>query len=662
MTVLNRPAEVIKRLCIIGIAGILSLSVATVLSGGGGAFVLLALACVGSTLVCLALLRLGRVVLAADLLCLTLLLGATAGSLLTGGIYSVQVLGLAVFPVLVGLFRGASALPVAGVVVMVSLSVLGVLSQPPAHPPSLPGVAIAVIGVGLSSGAALWLTMRRLASIHDELSLLDARQQAQEDSLSEQQALLTVLGEGIPGGIAIVARSTGRLRWRSPGWAAEGDSLSALFAPEHAAAIQRILAEGEAPEPLPRDDRWIQVCLSPAARADHMVVILLDVTDEHRARLALRERALALSRTERLASVGRLADGLCHEIHNTLTTLNHLSWLAGQKLSDGSEACKDLAEIEGAVRRASGITRPLLPLVESLPEEREVVELRGLLTDTRRMLEKVAAPGARLHLELEPGQHLISSSAGLIEELLINLVANGRQAMEGSGSITIRLSQTSRCVWLEVSDTGIGMDAETLRLCHEMFYTTRESGSGLGLAVVDRVVRRAGGRMDLSSSPGVGTTVLMTFPPASPAPEQASAEPSAVLGGAQRRVLVIDDSVEIRRIVCAVLAQAGFEPVEVGSAAQAIAAVKARPVDLLISDVIMPDMDGAQLARLIRQDIPELSVLLITGYAAQALEKARISDAMLLKKPFTPEDLIEAVQLTLHPDPLAAPRPNLVAL
>lgn len=662
MTVLTRPAEVIKRLCIIGAAGSLSLSAATVLSGGGGAFILLAMACVGSILVCLALLRLGRIVLAADLLCLTLLLGATAGSALTGGIYSVQVLGLAVFPVLVGLFRGASALPVAGVVVMVSLSVLGAFSQPPSQPPSLPGVALAVIGVGLSSGAALWLTMRRLASIHDELSILDARQQAQEDSLSEQQALLTALGEGIPGGIAIVARSTGRLRWRSPGWSAEGETLSELFAPEHAPAIQRILTEGEAPEPLPRDERWIQVCLSPAARADHMVVILLDVTDEHRARLALRERALALSRTERLASVGRLADGLCHEIHNTLTTLSHLSWLAGQKLSIGSEASEDLAEIEGAVRRASGITRPLLPLAENLPEEREVVELRGLLTDTRRMLEKVAAPGAWLHLEMEPGEHLISSSAGLMEELLINLVANGRQAMQGRGGITIRLSQTSKCVWLEVSDSGIGMDAETLRLCREMFYTTRESGSGLGLAVVERVVRKAGGRMDLSSSPGVGTTVLMTFPPASKAPEQISVEPATVLSGARRRVLVIDDSSEIRRIVCAVLAQAGFEPVEVSSADQAIAAVKVHPVDLLISDVIMPDMDGAQLARLLRQDIPELPVLLITGYAAQALEKARLSGAMLLKKPFTPEDLIEAVQRTLHPDPFAKSRPNLVEL
>jgi signal transduction histidine kinase/ActR/RegA family two-component response regulator len=661
MSILSQPALAIRRLCITGAVVSLTLSAATLLTGGAPIALVPAILCVVLALVCLELLRRDQVVLAADLLCATIWFGAILGSALGDGLYSVQILGLIIFLVLSGLFRGAAVLPSASLLVLVSIAALGMVSEPPTAQQNLLGAGLGSIGVGVGTGIALWLTMKRLAVVHSAIDEIGESLRAQEVSLAEQRALLEALGKGIPGGIGIVMRDTAQILWCSKSWSGECTSLIELF-PEQADVILRSLADGIAPEPLQRADRWIQLGLSPTKNTEHVVVVLLDVTEEHRSRLALREQTLALSRADRLAAVGRMAEGLCHEVHNTLTTLSHLSWLVSQKLPPDSELLEELAEIDGAVRRASGITRPLLPLAESVTPEREVVELGRLLADTRRLLDRLLGGGIWLHINIEPGPHTVEVSPGLMEEVLINLATNSREAMKGSGRLEILLSQSAGQVWLEITDTGVGMDAETLRQCREMFFTTRSSGSGLGLAMVDRIVRRAGGRLDLRSTPGVGTTVLISLPAVQRVAE-APPVPLPVGTSSERcRVMVLDDSEEIRRMVCAVLTRAGFEAVEVCSAQEAIEEAEARPVDLLISDVIMPDMSGAQLARILRERYPKLPVLLITGYAAEALKRARLSDAILLKKPFAPGDLIDAVERTLRPDPTTSTRPNLVVL
>ncbi len=389
--------------------------------------------------------------------------------------------------------------------------------------------------------------------------------------------------------------------------------------------------------------------------------------------IAERDRATKLEaqvlHMQRLESVGRLAGGVAHDFNNLLTVIGASASMAERSVQQGVSATADFEEVQLAVGRASELTQRLLAFARRQVLRKQSVELGELVYGVERMLRRVLADSVRLETDLDSQPLRVLADAGQLEQVLVNLVLNARDAVPRGGHIVIATRREAlvghaalelemppgvEFACLEVRDNGVGMTPDVKERLFEPFFTTKPpgKGSGLGLATSFGIVRQHEGMIEVDSAPSEGTIMRVLLPLASAA--EATQATSGVLqvAGRRPRVLVVEDEPQIRAIAARALTNAGFEVRQASNGALGLEAFKNEqpPFDVLVTDVVMPELSGPELARAVRLLDPSLGLVFMSGYpeAMHGTPAREFAGAAFLAKPFTPQVLIQAVRDSLR--------------
>jgi signal transduction histidine kinase/ActR/RegA family two-component response regulator len=365
-----------------------------------------------------------------------------------------------------------------------------------------------------------------------------------------------------------------------------------------------------------------------------------------------------LRQAQRLEAVGQLAGGIAHDFNNLLAVMfSYLGFLrtAGQD----QPWLEDVDEVDKAAHRAADLTQQLLMFSRRDLASPDVLDVRELLRDRHRLLQRTLSEDIAVVLDVPDQPMLIRADAVELDQVVMNLAVNARDAMPDGGTLTLVLDEAptedSSCgIRLRVTDTGTGMDADVMDHAFEPFFTTKEvgRGTGLGMATVYGIVSRWGGSVTLDSTPGSGTTVTVLLPRTDGQlpPEPVAAAPAA--HGARRAatVLLVEDEEGVRRASERILRQAGFDVVAASDGPEALALFEAHPVDVLVTDVVMPGgLSGADLAERLRLLRPDLPVVFTSGYGRDHLAHRGplLSGTQLLRKPFPADTLVDVVRRSL---------------
>lgn len=366
--------------------------------------------------------------------------------------------------------------------------------------------------------------------------------------------------------------------------------------------------------------------------------LMLDVTDR-------RELETSLLQAQKMQAVGQLAGGIAHDFNNMLTAIIGYAGLLAARMPEREDQ-DDLTEIERAAKRAQALTEQLLSFSRRRLPRTELLDLGELVARLEPMLRRLIDED--IALELHPGTRsvLVEGDPGRLEQVLVNLVINARDAMPGGGRLTVTVSTTDPFATVIVADTGTGMDEATRARVFEPFFTTKEpgKGTGLGLATVYGIVEEAGGRIVIDSAPGAGTRVSVLLPMVA-MPEE---EPPVRLP----TVLIVEDETTIRRLVRRVLEADGKRVLDAadGSEALQILEREADSVDLLITDVVMPGMNGPELVAQVSLRWPDLRVVYSSGYTDSRLAGRGFDEDSvdLLRKPYSVDELRDRVTKVLE--------------
>jgi len=395
--------------------------------------------------------------------------------------------------------------------------------------------------------------------------------------------------------------------------------------------------------------------------AREFVCMDVDVTDRK-----MLERELL--QAQKLESVGRLAGGIAHDFNNLLTAILGYAELAGRAVGGNPRAAAWVAEIRSAAERAAGLTRQLLAFARRQVIEPTVVDLNELTSTLESMLRRVIGEDIELRTELGAERPTVRADRGQLEQVLLNLAVNARDAMPGGGSLVIRTRNVRLepadlagrpelaprfYVVLEVTDTGVGMSEDVRAHLFEPFFTTKEvgKGTGLGLATCYGIVTQFGGRIEVETAPGRGSTFRIFLPHEAPAGRAAPAPPET--GPSGEVILVAEDEAVVREIIAETLQAEGFSVLvaEDGEAALRLARKHEGPIRLLVTDVVMPRLGGPDLAERLRAERPGLRVLFASGYAADRRGELGGPGTGFLEKPFTPAELSRKVRSILYGQP-----------
>ena len=396
------------------------------------------------------------------------------------------------------------------------------------------------------------------------------------------------------------------------------------------------------------EERTVSMIVSlEAAPRDwsRVVVTFFDITDRKR----LEEQIL---QSQKLESLGRLAGGIAHDFNNLLMVISGYSDLLLNNLDKPETLQRGLAEIRRAGERGAELTQQLLAFSRKQVTQPRAMDLNTLIRESEGMLQRVIGEDVELEISLDPGAWNIKADRGQIHQVLMNLVVNGRQAMPDGGVLAIEtmnarpIEPAGEYLLLRIRDNGIGMDERTRQHVFEPFFTTKGKGkgTGLGLATVFGIVTQAGGHITVTSEQGQGSTFNLYFPRlVGPAPAEAIAaekRPAARDGGT---VLVVEDQPEVRGLACTILRERGFEVLEARDGEEALSLLQRfkGPIKLMLTDVIMPGMNGRELAARIAPLRPDTRVIYMSGYTDRVQMDA---GAVLLEKPFTSERLMEMVK------------------
>ena len=380
-----------------------------------------------------------------------------------------------------------------------------------------------------------------------------------------------------------------------------------------------------------------------AARQAHTQLTLLAQMAEQR---RLQER---LQQSQKLEAVGRLAGGVAHDFNNLLTAIDGYSDLALNQLAPGHPVRSDIEEVRRAAQRAAELTRQLLAFSRRQVLAARVVDLNAVIADTERMLSSLAGEQVELRLTLDREPALLRADPGQLEQVITNLVVNARDAMPSGGTISIATANQPEHVLLTVSDTGAGMSEETRAHAFEPFFTTKEvgKGTGLGLAVVHGIVVQSGGEISVSSRPGLGSSFELRFPAAGEDPVALRDSETARPESGHETVLLVEDETAVRDLARRMLELAGYSVVSASSGEEAERLFgDLGSVDVLVTDLVMPGMNGRELADRLRRGRPDLCVVLMSGYSqdAEALDGLRAAGAAFVEKPFTSSALVSEVR------------------
>jgi two-component system, cell cycle sensor histidine kinase and response regulator CckA len=358
-----------------------------------------------------------------------------------------------------------------------------------------------------------------------------------------------------------------------------------------------------------------------------------------------------LERGARLETVGQLAGGVAHDFNNLLAViLNYASFVLGD-LSPDDPRREDVAEIRRAAERARDLTHQLLVFSRREMALPEVVDVAEALAAAENLLRRTIGAHIELHTYVAPEVLRVTLGAGQLEQVLLNLAVNARDAMPDGGRLEIRAEngEGGRTVRLTVRDDGVGMPADTAEHAFDPFFTTKPSGkgTGLGLATIYGIVTRASGTVALRSRPGAGTTVTIELPGTEATPR--SAEPTPVPGsGAGRCVLVVEDEEAVRALTARTLREQGYEVMEARDGAEGLERCRqaGASLDLLLTDVVMPGLSGIDLGARARELNPGLPIVYVSGYTGDLLPSGtRMEESGdVLAKPFDREALLRAVE------------------
>lgn len=391
--------------------------------------------------------------------------------------------------------------------------------------------------------------------------------------------------------------------------------------------------------------RWFSANVAPfeVRGRTYCVLVLHDVTSQRRAHEERQRLQLQLLQTQKMEALGRLAAGIAHDFNNVLQALLSLTTVFRLRVRE-PELTRIGGEMEGLLKRAGGLTRQLLLFARQQPTQRQPTDLGALLREAEPMLRRLLPERIAVSLQLPPEPCPFLADPVQIHQAIMNLAVNARDAMPNSGTLQLLVRREGQEVVLEVRDTGVGMDEAAAARAFEPFFSTKEPGrgTGLGLTVVDNVMRDHGGRVEVASAPGKGTTFRLVFPAAeetghSPLP---AGERLVLPPGRGRRVLLVEDNDGVRLGLASLLADAGYQVCPAESAEEACQMELDEAPDLLLTDLVLPSMSGLQLADRLRQRWPGLRVLLMSGYALEeGLRGPAEGRLRFLQKPFQIRDL-----------------------
>ncbi len=367
-----------------------------------------------------------------------------------------------------------------------------------------------------------------------------------------------------------------------------------------------------------------------------------------------------LQQAQKLESVGRLAGGIAHDFNNLLTVINGYSSMLLKQMPPGDWIHEGLAEIQLAGERAAALSRQLLMLSRKSVVQTRNVNLNDIVAEVEKMLERVIGEDIRVESLLDPALGYVLADPGRWNQVLMNLAVNARDAMPRGGTLRIQTanldpagSDGQQQVQLQVSDTGVGMSQEILSHLFEPFFTTKKpgEGTGLGLATVYGIVQQCGGSIQVHSEPGSGTTFTISLPRIdAPGAGEAHTIGLSIARGAET-ILVVEDQDQLRKLAVRVLRKYGYQVLEAAGPAQALACSHdcEGEIHLVLTDIVMPEMSGIDLAGQLLQTRPALKIAFMSGYSEKVNQESRrllLADAYLAK-PFSPETLAATVREVL---------------
>jgi PAS domain S-box-containing protein len=402
--------------------------------------------------------------------------------------------------------------------------------------------------------------------------------------------------------------------------------------------------------------------------SEYHCVFVRDISDRKRAEAAVREAEDRLRQSQRLEAIGRLAGGVAHDFNNLLGVIMGYGQSVAKKLPGGDPLAPKVDQILKAADRAATLTRQLLAFSRQQVLQPRVLDLNAVLGEMQGMLGQLIGEDVRLVTAFDPMLGQVKADAGQLEQIVMNLAVNARDAMPEGGTLTIETAnrdvdaayvaqhppiKAGRYVMMAVSDTGHGMDAEVQAHMFEPFYTTKEKGkgTGLGLATVYGIVKQSEGYIWAYSEKDLGTTFKIYLPRVDDLPAEARETAAAVTGGSET-LLLVEDEEALRDLLRETLESYGYEVIVAADGAEAIraAAGHARPIHVLITDVVMPGASGRRVADEIAAARPDMKVLFMSGYTDEAIHHHGVfgPGAAFIGKPFSAQALARKLREILE--------------
>jgi two-component system, cell cycle sensor histidine kinase and response regulator CckA len=396
------------------------------------------------------------------------------------------------------------------------------------------------------------------------------------------------------------------------------------------------------------------------------IVLNQDVSEQRAAEEALRRSEEQLRQAQKMEAVGQLAGGVAHDFNNLLTAILSYCDLLLDEVRQGDPIRADVEQIRQAGQRAAGLTRQLLAFSRRQVLQPKVLSLNTVVADTDGMLRRLIGADIVLEMSYDPGLWYALADPGQIEQVLVNLVVNARDAMPHGGRLTVSTSNREYAadsntrpngvrpgsyVALEVSDTGVGIEQANHARIFEPFFTTKDpgKGTGLGLSTVYGIVQQSGGHITVDSAPGRGAAFTVFLP------RHIGSEPAPVskvdrrrLPGGTETLLLVEDEAAVRSSARRLLERQGYQVLEARHGADALRIVEesGRPIDLVVTDLVMPEMGGKELAERLRAHRPGLKVLFMSGYTEKAIAAGGVMppNTGFVEKPFTVEQLMRRLR------------------
>jgi PAS domain S-box-containing protein len=400
--------------------------------------------------------------------------------------------------------------------------------------------------------------------------------------------------------------------------------------------------------------REVEFTATANFRPGHHLVAVFDLTER-------RELEEQLRQAQKLEAVGRLAGGVAHDFNNQLAAIRLYCDLVKAHADDPDRVRAEADGIARVADLASQLTAQLLAFGRRQLLQPRVLDLNTVVQHAEQMLRRLLGSGITLTTELSPALDPIRADPSQLEQVIVNLALNGRDAMSEGGTLTIRTASEVHGgeprVLLAVSDTGVGMDERTRAQIFEPFFTTKElgEGTGLGLATVYGIVSQSGGTIDVASEPGGGSTFSIHLPPSEAGVEARRRRDEALPVGGSETVLLVEDDDAVRDVTAEVLSAAGYRVLAAAEGAEALdlAAGHDGEIAVVVTDVLMPGIGGIEVVQRLRERDPQLAAVLVSGYAdAATVAPERLGgSSAFVQKPFSSAELARAIRAVLDPQP-----------